>query len=91
VKLDDGQFALISKAMADPKRLEMLQRIAASKEAPTCSCVCDWLGLSPATITHHLQELEGAGLVRVERNGKFAHISLRRDILNAYIKRLSSL
>jgi ArsR family transcriptional regulator len=91
LKLDRHQLALISKALADPKRFEMLQRIAASKEAPTCSCVRDWLGLAPATVSHHLRELETAGLVKVERDGKFAYISLRRDVLDAYVNRLSSL
>ena len=90
-KLDDGQFALISKALADPKRFEMLHRIAGSKQAPTCSCVCEWLGLAPATVSHHLRELESAGLVNVRRDGKFAYISLRRDVLDAYVNRLSSL
>jgi ArsR family transcriptional regulator, arsenate/arsenite/antimonite-responsive transcriptional repressor len=90
-KLDARQFALISKAIADPKRFEMLQRISASKEAPTCSCVRDWLGLAPATVSHHLKELESAGLVKVERDGKFVHISLRRDVLEAYANWLSSL
>jgi ArsR family transcriptional regulator len=85
------EFALISKAIAEPKRFEMLQKIAASREAPTCSCVRDWLGLAPATVSHHLRELEIAGLVNVERHGKFARISLRRDVLDAYVKRLSSL
>ena len=45
-KLDSQQFELISKALADPKRFEMLQTIAASKEAPTCSCIREWLGLA---------------------------------------------
>jgi len=91
VKLDGEQFAAISKALADPNRFEMLQRIAAAKDAPTCSCLRDWVGLAPATITHHLQELEAAGLVKLERCGKFAHISLRRDVLDAYVNRLSKL
>ena len=91
LKLEARQLALISKALADPKRFEMLQKISASKQAPTCSCIRGWLGLAPATISHHLRELESAGLVRVERCGKFAHISLRRDVLEAYVKRLSSL
>jgi ArsR family transcriptional regulator, arsenate/arsenite/antimonite-responsive transcriptional repressor len=91
LKLDARQFALISKALADPKRFEMLQKIAASKEAPTCSCVRGWLRLAPATISHHLRELEAAGLVNVARDGKFAYISLRRDVLDAYVSQLSSL
>jgi ArsR family transcriptional regulator len=91
VKLDAQQFSAISKALADPKRFEMLQRIAGSKEAPTCTCVGEWLQIAPATVSHHLQELETAGLVSVARHGKFAHISLNREILNAYVKQLADL
>ena len=91
VKLDERQVASISKALADPKRFEILQRIAASPEPPTCSCVREWIGLAPATITHHLKELESAGLVNVERCGKFAHITLRREVWSAYLARLAEL
>jgi ArsR family transcriptional regulator len=91
VKLDASQVASISKALADPSRFEMLQRIAASKEAPTCSCVREWLGLSPATVSHHLKELESAGLVNLRRAGKFAYITFRRDVLDAYLRRLGTL
>jgi ArsR family transcriptional regulator len=91
IKLDDRQFTLISKAIADPKRFEMLQRIGESKEAPTCSCVCSWTGLAPATVSHHIKELDNAGLVNVERDGKFAYLTLRRDVWKAYLKRLSAL
>jgi ArsR family transcriptional regulator len=91
VKIDDRQFMLISKALADPKRFEMLQKISSAAEAPTCTCVADWTGLAAATISHHLKELDHAGLVNVQRAGKFAHITLRRDVWNAYLKRLAVL
>ena len=91
VKLESKQIELISKALADPKRFELLEKLSESKESPTCSCIRDWLGLAPATISHHLKELETAGLIQLEREGKFAHISLRRDVLKAYIQRLSAL
>ena len=91
LELDARQFTLISKALADPKRFEMLQRIGQSEDAPTCSCVRDWLHLAPATVSHHLKELEMAGLVNIDRDGKFAYITLRRDVLKAYLSRLSSL
>jgi ArsR family transcriptional regulator len=91
VHLEDGQFTLISKAVSDPKRFEMLQRIGQAKEAPTCSCLGEWLELAPATISHQLKELENAGLVDIQRNGKFANITLRRDTWKAYLKKLSTL
>jgi len=90
-KLEARRFALISKALADPKRFEMLQRIAGCDNAPTCSCIRDWLKLAPATISHHLKELEEAGLVSIERDGKFARITLRRDVLKGYSDRLASI
>ena len=91
VKLDARQVALISKALADPKRFEMLEKIGESEQAPTCSCVREWLRLAPATVSHHLKELETAGLVHVVRDGKFARLTLRRDVLKAYLHRLSVL
>jgi ArsR family transcriptional regulator len=91
LEFDSRQLAAIAKALADPHRLEILQRIAESKEAPTCTCVRDWMGLAPATISHHLKELESAGLVTLERDGKFARISIRRDVLRAYTNRLRKL
>jgi ArsR family transcriptional regulator len=91
LQLDNRQFTLISKALADPKRFEMLQKIGESKQAPSCSCLGDWVDLAPATVSHHLKELGNAGLVSMERDGKFAYLTLRRDVWNAYLKRLSSL
>jgi ArsR family transcriptional regulator len=91
VQLDDRQFFLISKALADPKRFEMLQKIGESKDAPTCTCLGECVGIAPATVSHHIKELDNAGLVNVERDGKFAHVTLRRDVWKAYLKRLSAL
>ena len=91
VQIDDRQFALISKALADPKRFEILQKVAEAKDAPTCTCVRDWTGLAPATVSHHLKELDAAGLINMERSGKFAYITLRRDVWKSYLKRLAEL
>lgn len=90
-ELDHQQFTSISKAIADPKRFEILNKIARADRAPTCSCVGEWTGLSAATISHHLKELESAGLVHMERAGKFAYLTLRRDVWDAYLNHLSRL
>jgi DNA-binding transcriptional ArsR family regulator len=89
--MDDQQIAMISKALADLRRFEILQRIAASPQAPTCSCIRDFTGLSPATVSHHLKGLENAGLIHIERSGKCAYLTLRREAWKAYLKRLSAL
>src|SRR3954447_26044100 len=42
VQLDDRRLALISKALGDPTRFQILQKIGESSAAPTCSRVREW-------------------------------------------------
>jgi ArsR family transcriptional regulator len=53
------------KALADPTRLAIVNRLAGRGEA----CVCEFqsLGLSQPTISHHLRVLRKAGLIEVAR------------------------
>jgi ArsR family transcriptional regulator, arsenate/arsenite/antimonite-responsive transcriptional repressor len=81
----------ILKALADPKRFDLLERIARASCPLGCSEVLPALAISPATLSHHIKELETAGLIKVERQGKFHYLSLRPGILEALIGSLTSL
>jgi ArsR family transcriptional regulator len=74
--------------LADRRRYEILKRLAARKDALACGAVRDCLDISPATLSHHMRELELAGLVEVVREGKFASYILRRDVLEAFVQQL---
>jgi ArsR family transcriptional regulator len=91
VRLTRAQCTAILKALADPKRFELLERIAKSSCPLGCSAVRPALAISPATLSHHIKELETAGLIHVERQGKFHFLSLRPGVLEALAAMISSL
>jgi ArsR family transcriptional regulator len=90
ITLTDRQFHLISRALADPRRFEILQKLG-SKETCPCGDIRECIPVTAATLSHHMKELETAGLVDSERDGKFVNYTLRRDMLDAYLCRLGSI
>lgn len=91
VELTEEQIQLIAKALADPRRMEVLRQIGSCKEPMECAGIRVCQPVSAATLSHHMKELETAGLVLVTREGKFASYTLRRDVLRAYTEQLAKI
>jgi ArsR family transcriptional regulator, arsenate/arsenite/antimonite-responsive transcriptional repressor len=91
VRLSEEQIHLIAKALADPRRYELLRQIGSCSDPVQCAAIKDCHPVTAATLSHHMKELETAGLVRVTREGKFASYLLRRDVLQAYTEQLAKL
>ena len=83
--LDDEQAegtAAMFKALADPARVKIVNLLARSDE-PVCACELNpFIGLTQATVSHHLKRLTDAGLLEREPRGKWAYFSLNPEAVS---------
>jgi ArsR family transcriptional regulator len=83
-EMDAKQFHRISRALADPTRMQILEGIAASKEM-ACAILNHKCDVSQPTISHHLKELSAAGLIKSRRQAKSHFFRLDRKLWAAYL------
>jgi ArsR family transcriptional regulator, arsenate/arsenite/antimonite-responsive transcriptional repressor len=72
---DAERLAATFKALADPTRVAIVNRLACGEDC----CVCDLTDafeLSQPTVSHHLRVLRDAGLIEAERRGTWAYYRL---------------
>lgn len=79
------------KALSDPRRFQLLEQIAKASSPLSCAQARATLPIAPATLSHHIKELEAAGLIEVHHEGKYHFLSLRTDAVHSLIRTLASL
>ena len=70
------------KALADPNRVLIVNRLLASDDAV---CVCelnDELDLAQPTVSFHLKKLVGAGILSRKQRGTWAYYSIVPEAMN---------
>lgn len=88
--MDVNQFHRIAKALADPRRFDILTAISSADEL-CCGKIVEQFSVSQATISHHLKELVNSGLAQSRRDGQYCYYKLCPEILADYIAKLQQL
>ncbi len=83
------QLARLTKALAAPTRLEMLDLLAQRER--TVESLADELALSHANASKHLMVLREAHLVEARRDGSFVHLHLASPAVPGLLASLRSL
>jgi len=73
---DDQTFEMaeIFRLLGDPTRLRVV--MACIDDTRAVGDIATSLGISASLVSHHLRLLRTAGLLRVERSGRFAYYSI---------------
>ena len=81
----------ISKALADPNRLQILKSLRKNQNCLYCSDINDMIDLTQPSISHHLKQLTDAELVIAEKEGRNMKYSLNNKMIDQYMQFLSGL
>jgi ArsR family transcriptional regulator len=86
--MEAAKFYRIAKALADPRRFAIYEKIAQAGDEMCCGAITHYFAVSQATISHHLKELTDAGLIEPRARGQFKPFRARPEVLAAYIDEL---
>jgi ArsR family transcriptional regulator len=86
--MDRSEVGKISKALADETRLRIFEAISASGHM-NCGEIVSMRGVTPATVSHHLKILNGAGLIECRREGQFVYSQAVPETIAAYTRALA--
>src|SRR5262245_14564003 len=84
---EDGRVERVAKALADPRRFQILETIAKCDEGG-CQSLCEQFPVAQPTMSHHLKELARAGLIETWREGQFVYCRFRSDAVREYLAAL---
>lgn len=84
------------RSLGDPTRLAIFNFIRAcganveiDEDSGDCCCVSDTcvgdiccnFEIAPSTVSHHLKELRNAGLISMEKRGRWVYVTVNQDAL----------
>lgn len=85
------QLSPVLKAMADPKRIKIIELLATTTNS-LCACqVLEHFDFTQPTLSHHMKVLAQAGIVSVSKKGQWHHYTLRPDFATEFIPAIASL
>jgi ArsR family transcriptional regulator len=68
------EYAVVFKALADNKRLQILHMLA---DGEMCACkILECFHITQPTLSHHMKLLTDAQLVHARKEGKWIHYSI---------------
>lgn len=91
IVMDIRKIEKISKALSDPTRLCILQKLREQENCLYCTNIPDFVSLAQPSISHHLKQLVDAELILPSKEGRNVKFRLNASVLDEYMQFLSTL
>ncbi|WP_419730743.1 ArsR/SmtB family transcription factor [Lichenicola sp.] len=82
-------MTLVMRALGDPRRYDIMMQLAAADAPVPCYALDQTAQVSASTMSHHLQQLEQAGLIDVSRDGRFTVLRFVRARYEDFLRQLA--
>lgn len=87
---DEEQTAALARQLKSIDDRQRLKILSALKQAPLCGQdVCALTGLSPATVSHHMNALVGNAFITIEKAGTRINYRQSPERIRSFLKELS--
>ena len=81
--------SIILKALADPKRLRIVDMLSCGE---LCACkILEKFHITQPTLSHDMKVLSNAGIVVVRREGKWMYYSLNKETLQKFYQEFAQI
>ena len=77
------------KALADPKRVSLLVRLAERREPSTVGLVAEGSGVDMSVVSRHLGILRDAGIIECQKRGKEVWCSVQTGVIAKILRDLA--
>jgi len=83
--MDVTEFELISKALADPYRVKIMEAVKKERDWFQCGAVMEMFELAQSTVSHHIKQLIEARLLIAERDGRTTRFRVNHQAFQEYV------
>jgi DNA-binding transcriptional ArsR family regulator len=87
--LSDFLSAKLFKALSDPNRLTILERLVSASEAQTVSQVSACCPVNISVVSRHLAHLRDAGILQADKKGKEVYYRVRMKPFITWLRELA--
>lgn len=89
--MTESEVQAILVALSEPNRVEILRQLAKKDCEVSCVTILQGMPVAQSTLSHHIKELVGVGLLTHRPEGRTAKLSFNRERFEEFVDALQKI